>query len=427
MRRLHLLPILAALTLLLVALSPVPAEANANISIVNLDAGTGQGLDDPTPVAPVGGNPGTTLGQQRLNVFLAAANIWGSAIDSTQTIFVDATFTPLQCNAFSAVLGAAGAQTVHANFPGAPQLATWYHQALANSLSNSDLDPATNDLIAFFNSSIDNNNNCLNNTDWYLGFDSNPPGSDIDFFTVVLHEIGHGLGFSSFVDESTGALLAGQHDIWNSFLFDATTGLTWRQMNNAQRAASAINTGNLTWQGPRVTAEAPGFAAGVNGATGFLQMYAPNPVEPGSSVSHYDTAVTPNVLMEPFITNSTTDLDITVPLFADIGWSTDGYRLSNPIPGFPSLVNDFTTEGATPGQTTFFIYGFNPGARAVPGCPGVFADINDINIFSSGPANAAGEYAVSPFIPAIGGATVLFQSVELSTCSVSNLVSYTWP
>ncbi len=428
MSHLNRRPRAAFAALLVLALAaPAAVFANANIVIVNLDAGTGQGLDDPTPAAPIGGNPGTTLGQQRLNAFQVAANIWGSFVNSSVPILVDATFTPLTCNATSAVLGAAGTQTVHANFPGAPKFNTWFAQAEANSITGSDLDPTTSDLIAFFNSDIDNNNNCLNNTNWYLGFDSNPPGNDIDFLTVILHEMGHGLGFASFVNESTGQLLAGRHDIWNHYLFDATTGLLWLNMNNFQRRNSAINTGNLTWSGPNVTAEAPTFSNGVNAATGFLQMYAPNPLEPGSSVSHYDTAVTPNVLMEPFITGSTIDLDITIELLTDIGWSTGGYRLSNPVPGFDQQVNTFTTRGATPGQTNYFIYGFTAGSVNVPGCPGVTVGIQDINIFSNGPADAAGEFAVPAFIPNISGATVLFQSVELSTCQVSNLVTYTWP
>ncbi len=48
----------------------------ASIVIVNKDA-VGVGFNDPTVAAPVGGNAGTTLGQQRLNVFQAAASIWG--------------------------------------------------------------------------------------------------------------------------------------------------------------------------------------------------------------------------------------------------------------------------------------------------------------------------------------------------------------
>ena len=48
----------------------------------------GEGFFDPTPAVPVGGNPGTTIGQQRINAFLLAAQIWGETIASDVPIFV---------------------------------------------------------------------------------------------------------------------------------------------------------------------------------------------------------------------------------------------------------------------------------------------------------------------------------------------------
>lgn len=56
-----------------------------------------------------------------------------------------------------------------------------------------------------------------------------------------------------------------------------------------------------------------------------ILMYAPNPLQPGSSVSHYSTAAKPNQLMEPAISGDLThDLapprDLTLPLLRDIGW-----------------------------------------------------------------------------------------------------------
>ena len=92
-----------------------------------------------TPAAPVGGNAGTTLGQQRLNAFQAAASIWGSTLTSSQTIVIRASFEPLACTATTAVLGGAGAFNIWMDFPGAAKAATWYPQALANKLSNSNL------------------------------------------------------------------------------------------------------------------------------------------------------------------------------------------------------------------------------------------------------------------------------------------------
>src|SRR5262245_39270841 len=85
---------------------PTPASANATITIINAN-GAGTGFNDPTPVAPVGGNPGTTLGQQRLNAFQFAAAIWAAALDSNVTIQIASTFEPLSCTATSATLGSA--------------------------------------------------------------------------------------------------------------------------------------------------------------------------------------------------------------------------------------------------------------------------------------------------------------------------------
>jgi hypothetical protein len=56
----------------------VSAEAlgQATIVIQNGDA-PGVGFNDTTPAAPAGGNNGTTVGEQRLIAFQAAASIWG--------------------------------------------------------------------------------------------------------------------------------------------------------------------------------------------------------------------------------------------------------------------------------------------------------------------------------------------------------------
>src|SRR3989441_6235042 len=97
----------------------------ATIAILNNDS-VGVGFNDTTPVAPVGGNPGTTLGQQRLNAFQAAANIWGATLTSGSTITVAATWEPLSCTSTTAVLGAAGTNSIWSDFPGATFPGTWY-------------------------------------------------------------------------------------------------------------------------------------------------------------------------------------------------------------------------------------------------------------------------------------------------------------
>jgi len=315
--------LLPALLLCLAAAAPAPA---ATFVISNLD-GPGEGFNDPTPVAPVGGNNGTTLGQQRLNLFEKAAAIWGAAIESAVPVIIQASFDPLSCNASSAVLGSAGSTYIIRDFSGAPRSGTWYHAALANALAGVDLDPGADDIIATFNSALDNNNSCLSGTNWYLGYDHNH-GGDIDLLVVLLHEFAHGLGFSGFTSLSSGRFVNGFPDIYSHYILDNSTGLHWDEMRSNQRKVSATNTGNVVWDGPAVLTGATGFLTGGADPAGHARLFAPNPVQSGSSISHFDTAASPNLLMEPYITsNLGSDLDLTDEQLFDVGWTpadTDG-------------------------------------------------------------------------------------------------------
>lgn len=276
---------------LLGALLILGASADAaTFVIVNQDS-PGEGFNDNTPAAPVGGNPGTTIGQQRLNLFNYAAGIWGALLPSDVTIRVEARFNPQSCDASSAVLGSAGPISVFRDFAGAEFGSVWYHVALANKQAGIDLEPGDNDISATFNSAIDNNDNCLAGTNWYYGFDGND-GGDVELLPVLLHEFGHGLGFSTLVG-SNGAEFLGFSDLYESFLLDNSTGLHWDDMSNGQRSASAVNTGNVVWDGDASTTAAPFFLGGtptldVNSGAGLpagypiaLASFGPSPSEGG--------------------------------------------------------------------------------------------------------------------------------------------------
>jgi len=292
----------------------------AIITVVNLD-GAGEGFNDPSApdsASASGGNSGATLGAQRAIAFERAADIWANRLSSTVEIRVDANFNPLTCTATSAVLGLAGPNSVHGNFTGAPLANTWYPQALANSRAVTDLIPGTSDIGAQFNSAI--GTTCAFPRVWYYGLDSNPPAGTLDFVSVVLHELGHGLGFASFVTLSSGAKLSGFDDVYSLNLEDHSTGKLYSQMTDAERVTASQNTGNLHWVGPNVVAASGSLTAGVH-PTGHVQMYAPSPQQPISSVSHFDTAVTPDELMEPVLTGANHDIGLTLVLFSDLGWA----------------------------------------------------------------------------------------------------------
>lgn len=335
---------------LLATVLSIGSVSAANIVILNNDA-AGEGFNDPTSVAPVGGNSGTTLGQQRLNVFANAAAAWGALLSSNVTINVQSNFDPLTCTSSQAVLGSAGTATIHRNFSNAPYSNTYYPAALASSLANADLNGNTAEIKITFNSSVDNNNNCLNNTNWYYGVDGNKPANTIDLRTVVLHELAHGLGFATFVDVTTGKKFGtgnGNNDAFMLNLHDHSLNLPWSSMTNAQRAASATDTGDLHWIGSQVTANSGGLTAGKSG--GHVRMYAPSTLAPGSSVSHFDTALAPNELMEPIITGTQTNPGLAVLLMQDIGWT-----LLNTAPAISAISNKTTNEDTASGLISFTV------------------------------------------------------------------------
>ncbi len=253
------------------------AWSDADIIFVNFDPAD-QGLNDPTPATPVGTNPGTTIGEQRQVVYYFATQLWGNILNSDQPVFVGASFQPQLCTPTGAVLGSAGTTFIFRDFPNAPVAGTWYSSALADAISNEDGAPGFIDINSRFNSRIGTDPDCLGGRGWYYGLDHNPPPGDIDFLNVVMHEIGHGLGVQGFESLNTGALLAGFPSIYATFMQDNDTGKTWVEMDNAERLASATNTGKVVWFGPRVRNDAamilgPATTAQVNSPAEIAGSY----------------------------------------------------------------------------------------------------------------------------------------------------------
>lgn len=251
--------------------------ANAKITIVNTNA-AGVGFNDTMPATPFGGNPGTTLGQQRLNAFQYAADIWSHLIDSPVEIFIRASFEPLTCDATSGTLGSAGPMETRSDFPNASVPGTWYTIALANKLAGHDLSTGTpgvggDDIRARFNSNV-GKPTCLPTLKWYYGLDGNH-GSDIDLVVVLLHEFAHGLGFINLVDQSTGELFMGQPDIFSIYTYDDSVGLHWTEMSAAQRKASATNELHLFFDGASVRQGSPAIVTGTT-LTAMFDITSPS-------------------------------------------------------------------------------------------------------------------------------------------------------
>ncbi|MFT5141201.1 MAG: hypothetical protein ACI9CB_002873 [Rhodothermales bacterium] len=231
----------------------------ATIVISNGDAAA-EGFSDPnapTNANQKGNNPGTTLGAMRLNVFETAAQVWEQILKSNVTITVNAKFDELFCSASSGTVGSAGSTASIANFQGSNPN-TSYTIALAESLSDSNLNGGSAEINATFNSLVDSDPDCLGGGGFYYGLDGNPPVGTSNLFSTVLHELGHGLGFTSLTDAGptgSGAFLGagGFPDTFSLNLLDVDTGKSWSAMSNAERKTSALSEPGLVWNGPNVT------------------------------------------------------------------------------------------------------------------------------------------------------------------------------
>lgn len=300
----------------------------ATLDPVYLDGGS-EGFNDPGPIhqeSSNDGNPGTTLGEQRRWAFEKALEFWEVRLDSNIVTQVEAEMNDLDCDDTSAVLGSAGAKNIFANWipdsgGTAGRTDTWYGEALANKLANKDIDADTREITSVFNSTIDESNNCLGSAVWYYALGDAPSGS-VSFYSTVLHEIGHGINFQTFVNLDTGEKLSGLDDIYMVFLEDHSTGNIWPDMSNGERSTSATDTDDLHWTGAEVLSSAGSLSSGTSG--GHVEMYAPSSLEGGSSVSHWDTDVDDadgnSELMEPSATG-TEKVTVTDELLHDLGWN----------------------------------------------------------------------------------------------------------
>ena len=198
---------LTAATALVVLAWQRHAEARSTFVVNNMDA-AGTGFNDPTPATPVGGNPGTTVGAQRLAAFREAANIWAAALDSRVPVVIDARFGPLACAAGRIQLGEAGATGLVANQPGLPR-DVYVPMPLADRLAEVDLGSRRGRHRSHLQRQPAPSA-AASAAGLVLRVRRQAAGNDINLISVVLHELGHGLGFSSGVNDDTGALLGSE-------------------------------------------------------------------------------------------------------------------------------------------------------------------------------------------------------------------------
>jgi len=233
----------------------------SQILVLNKDTAN-VGLNSTVPAAPVGGNQGTTRGEQARIVFEFAANMWGAVLQGTVPVKIDAKFGPLTCTDTSAVLGSTGVVSYQSwdasNAPAGTLTNMWYPAALANQLTGADATPSASHISMSFNGSL-GTAGCMPNSGWYFGLDGNTPVGQSNLLNVMLHEMGHGLGFSGRTNLTSGAMPSNRDDIYSHFAYSNTYNKAWFDLTNAQRVIAAKDDGNMVLRAPNVVAQAPMF------------------------------------------------------------------------------------------------------------------------------------------------------------------------
>ena len=300
-------PFFRAIAFALVALTAAAGAPRVSAATVNVTYtdGAAEGFND------------SSRGAARRTAFESAIGLWGSRITSSVAIKVTAHFDPMGGTANSATLATCGPTSVFRDWGASatqPVASTWYPAALANKLAGSDLDTSSADLDVRCNSDVDNST-VLGTDDWYYGLDGNA-GSDVDFFSTVLHELGHGLGFISFISSDGSFAVDGINPgIYDRFMQSGAAGsrTSLTAMTKTQRQAALISN-QLVFNGTQTNASNGGLAA---------KLYAPTTFEGGSSTSHLDedTFSGNNECMTPLASGVAQDPGpVVTGIFRDMGW-----------------------------------------------------------------------------------------------------------
>lgn len=294
--------------------------------------------------------------------FQRAVDTWSHIVVSSVPITVDAT---LDSSLPAGALGGAS-PTGYAKAGG-----YYYPVALANALSGTDQNGAGSEITADFA-----NDDAI----FYYGSDPTAiaaapctvppdttpsPGSCYDFESVVLHELGHGLGFIGSATVDQGDTLAHYGDstaasatplIYDAYTETGAHTAILDYPNHSTALTDALTSGAVYWDGPEGTGADRGREP---------RLYAPyDPSAPargfevGSSFSHLSDASYPrgdrDSLMTPFAEQGDVVRDpgeIALGMLRDLGWATPALPGVSYTP-LPDQVQVWSSGSILPAGTT---------------------------------------------------------------------------
>lgn len=303
---------------------------------------------------------------EQRDAFQAAVDTWSRLLSSRVPIRVEARLTALPPGVLGSA-GAAGYAVQDGSSSRTPQ--TQLPLALANARAGRDLAPLLPDIEAEFSSSSG-----------LFSYGVDPRPDRYDFSTVVLHEIGHGLGFGGTMEvRGTGK---GRRGYWDPGTpgplpsafdrFAASRRADGRAVplltlpRGSAALADALTGGRTVWTGPA--------AVQANGGRQPV-LYAPRVWEPGSSYSHLDEDTYPydgpDALMTPVLDPGQAVPDpgaVALGMLADLGWGSAPrfLRLSGPS-SIRVGARVPVTGAAPPGSSVRLYFQRRGSVRTTPG------------------------------------------------------------
>ncbi len=275
------------------------------------------------------GNNASTLGQARRNAFEHAAGLLEQRLPGSNTIRVDVSFRFFEDEAT-----VARAYTGKAiSFGPEELLHIGYPPALAEKIAGRALiDESVPHLVVAFSRSLE----------FYYGFYGEAPPFSIDFVGIAVHEIIHGLGFHSSLEED-GSFPGVTLDVTGpaqSFSLDVPE---WQRIYDVQmyseedrefivdlepreRERAITSDTGLLWGGTARPGEENSCSYGQRMAElksagiapdGKPRLHAPPTFEEGSSITHVHTDT--EDIME-YLYPYPADMDLSLAMLRDMGW-----------------------------------------------------------------------------------------------------------
>lgn len=252
----------------------------------------------------------------------AAVNQWDSVLSTNPSgpIVVEVFWSDL---GNPSLLGYAGPDGMF--YGGGLPTDSLYPAPLANTLLGLDANGASRPEIK-----VVLNSQLLSSNRWYLNTTGTPSGSQIDLYSVVLHEVGHGLGFLGSAVIPDGGSTPSLHS--PPYVYDTVTEHNGSPVPEIANQAAALLSNDVNVH----------VSDGIS-----YKLFAPNSWSQGSSFSHFDEdtypAGSPGALMTPMLSSGETARVLDAPvlgLMAKTGWPT---TLQATTPSISSVAPSLTS------------------------------------------------------------------------------------